>query len=479
MLGLGLAAAALRVLTSVDPNSLPALAPVGLDPGVIVFTLLTAVITTLVFGLAPAVRTLPVDVADALRDGSQHASAGHRRQRLRAALVAVEVALAVMLVIGAGLMIRTLAALDDIDLGFNPDRVLTMRVTIPGAKYPTHETVETFFDELQARVTALPGIEAAGIVRALPLATTVGDFAIDVEGFEESPGREAQGDLQVMSHGAFAAMQTRLVRGRWFAPSDTSATMPVAVVNETMARTYWPDPAAAIGGRIRVGAPASRPWVTVVGVVADERHNSVTGIVNEKFFVPHVQWRVVTQGGDPIRSVFIVARTAGDPISVGGAIRGEVRQMDSSVPVSNVRSMNEVVATALATPRLTGFLLSAFAAIALALAAVGIYGVLAYVVSQRTREIGIRLAIGADRSQLLGMVLRQGLLLAGIGIAAGLIGAFALTRLMKSLLYNVRPNDPITFAAVAAGLLLIALVASFLPARRATRVSPTTALRAE
>ena len=478
VLGLGLAAAALRVLTSVDPTSLPALAPVGLDPGVIVFTLLTAVITTLVFGLAPAVRTLPVDVADALRDGSQHASAGHRRQRLRAALVTVEVALAVMLVIGAGLMIRTLAALDDIDLGFNPDRVLTMRVTIPGGKYATHETVETFFDELQARVNTLPGVEAAGIVRALPLATTVGDFAIDVEGFEESPGREAQGDLQVMSHGAFAAMQTRLVRGRWFAPSDTSATTPVAVVNETMARTYWPD-AAAIGGRIRVGAPASRPWVTVVGVVADERHNSVTGIVNEKFFVPHVQWRVVTQGGDPIRSVFIVARTAGDPISVGGAIRGEVRQMDSSVPISNVRSMNEVVATALATPRLTGFLLSAFAAIALALAAVGIYGVLAYVVSQRTREIGIRLAIGADRSQLLGMVLRQGLLLAGIGTAAGLIGAFALTRLMTSLLYKVRPNDPITFAAVAAGLLLIAAVASFLPARRATRVSPTTALRAE
>jgi len=283
----------------------------------------------------------------------------------------------------------------------------------------------------------------------------------------------------VVSHGAFAAMQTRLVGGRWFSASDTTDSVPVAVVNETMARTYWKDAAAAIGGRIRVGGPATRPWVTVVGVVADERHNSVTGIVNEKFFVPHVQWPVVAAGGDAIRSVFLVARTAGDPLAVAGVIRNQVRQMDANVPVANVRSMNEVVATALATPRLTGFLLSTFAAIALALAAVGIYGVLAYVVSQRTREIGIRLAIGADRSQLLGMVLRQGLLLAGIGIAAGLIGAFALTRLMTSLLYNVRPHDPITFAAVAAGLLLIALVASFLPARRATRVSPTTALRAE
>ena len=203
VLGLGLAAAALRVLTSVDPTSLPPLAPVGLDLAVIGFTLLTAVVTTLLFGLAPALRMLPVDVVDSLRDGSQHASVGHRRQRLRAALVIVEIALAVVLVIGAGLMIRTLAALGDIDLGFNPDRVLTMRVTLPGAKYATHETVEGFFDELQARVSALPGIEAAGIVRALPLATTVGDFAIDVDGFEESPGREAQGDLQVVSHGAF------------------------------------------------------------------------------------------------------------------------------------------------------------------------------------------------------------------------------------------------------------------------------------
>ncbi|MBY0495085.1 MAG: ABC transporter permease [Cyanobacteria bacterium] len=477
-LGLALATAALRVLTSVDPTSLPRVAPIGLDATVIIFTLITAVVTTLLFGLVPALRTLPVDVVDSLRDGSQHSSIGHHRQRLRAALVSLEVAMAVVLVIGAGLMIRTLTAIGNIDLGFNPDHVMTMRVTIPGAKYATHQAVINFYDELQSRVSTLPGVEAAGIMRALPLATTVADFAIDVEGFEESPGREAQGDLQVVSHGAFAAMQTRLVRGRFFTPADTAATMLVAVVNETMARTYWADPAAAIGGRIRVG-PAPRPWVTVVGVAADERHDSVTGVVDEKFFVPNPQWEVIANGGDPIRSVFLVARTAGEPLSVAAAIRGEVRQMDASLPVSNMRTMNEVVATALATPRLTGFLLSAFAAIALALAAVGIYGVLAYVVSQRTQEIGIRLAIGADRSQVLRMVLRQGLLLAGIGVVAGLIGAYALTRLMASLLYDVRPNDPLTFAGVAAALLLIALAASFLPARRATRVSLTTALRAE
>ena len=476
--GLAIAVGALRVLTSVDPTSVPAVEPVGLDLSVIAFTLVTAVVTTLLFGLAPAMRALPVDVVDSLRDGSQYASAGHRRLRLRGALVAFEVALAVVLVIGAGLMLRTLAAIGDIDLGFNPDRVLTMRVTLPGVKYATHESVINFFDELQARVGALPGIEAAGIVRALPLATTVGDFAIDVDGFEEAPGREAQGDLQVVSYGAFAAMQTRLLLGRWFAPSDTAATGLVAVINETMARTYWPTAAAALGGRIRVG-PAPRPWVTVVGVVADERHNSVTGIVNEKFFVPHVQWQVIANGGDPIRSVFLVARTTGDPLQVVGAIRGEVRGMDASLPISNVRSMNDVVATALATPRLTGFLLSAFATIALALAAIGIYGVLGYVVSQRTQEIGIRLAIGADRSQVLAMVLRQGLMLASIGIAAGLVGAYAVTRLMTGLLYDVRPTDPITFVAVIALTLLITLAASLVPARRATRVPPITALRAE
>ena len=478
-LGLGLAWVALRVLTSVDPTSLPPVAPVRLDVTVIAFTVLVAVVTTLLFGLAPTWRMLHVDHVDSLREGGQNATVSARRQRLRGGLVAVEVALAVVLVIGAGLMIRTLVALGDIDLGFNPDRVLTMRVTIPASKYRTHENVVNFFDELQKRVNALPGVDAAGIVRALPLATTVGDYFIDVDGFEESPGREAKGDAQVVSHGALDAMGTRLVRGRWFTEADTMASVPVAVVNETMARTFWTDAAAAVGGRIRLGSAAARPWATVVGIVADERHNGVTGIIREKFFIPHIQWPVATAGGDPIRSVFVVARTTGDPLSVAGAVRNEIRQMDATLPVANVRSMNDVVATALATPRLTGFLLGAFAAIALALAAVGIYGVLAYLVSQRTQEIGVRLALGADGSQVLGMVLRHGLLLAAVGIAAGLIAAFALTRLIQSLLYEVRPNDPITFVAVAAVVLSIALAASFVPARRATRVSPAIALRAE
>jgi predicted permease len=476
-LGLALASAALQLLMRVDPTSLPPLAPVRLNLTVIAFTMILAVVTTLLFGLVPALRTLHVNLVESLREGGQNATIGGRRQRIRGLLVATEVALAVVLVIGAGLMIRSLSALGDIDLGFNPDRVLTMRVAVSAAKYDTPEKVVNFYRQLVDRVNAVPGVEHAGVVRVLPLATTIGDFGLDVDGFQESPGRNAKGDWQIVSNGAFEAMGARLVRGRWFTEADTSASVPVAVINETMARTYWTDGNAVVGGRIRVGNPMN-PWATVIGIVADERHNGVTGIVKEKFFIPHSQWHIVT-GGNLIRSVFVVARTSGDPMSVAGAIRGEVRQLDPTLPVANVRPMTEVVAAALATPRLTGFLLGAFAAIALALAAVGIYGVLAYLVSQRTQEIGVRLAVGADRSQVLQMILRQGMTLSVGGIAVGLAAAFLLTRLMQSLLYQVKPADPLTFVAVPIILLVVALIASYVPALRATKVSPLIALRTQ
>jgi putative ABC transport system permease protein len=476
-LGLALAAGALRVLTAVDPTSLPPLAPVGLNGAVIAFTLILSVVTTLLFGLAPALRTLHVNLVESLREGGQNATVGGRRQRLRGLLVATEVALAVVLVIGAGLMIRSLSALGDIDLGFNPDRMLTMRVAISAAKYDSPERVVNFYRELAERVRALPGVESAGVVRVLPLATTIGDYGLDVDGFVEGPGRNAKGDWQIVSDGAFEAMGSRLVRGRWFTAADTLASAPVAVINETMARTYWTDAQDVVGGRIRVGN-MTNPWLTVVGIVADERHNGVTGIVKEKFFVPHSQWHLAT-GGSLIRSAFVVVRTTGDPMSVASAARNVVRQMDPTLPVANVRSMNDVVAAALATPRLTGLLLAAFAAIALALAAVGIYGVLAYLVSQRTQEIGVRLAIGADRSEVLRMILRQGLTLAVGGVAVGVVAAFLLTRLMQSLLYEVQPADPATFVAVPIILLAVSLIASYVPALRATKVSPLIALRTQ
>jgi putative ABC transport system permease protein len=476
LLGLGLAAIGLRVLMTVDPTSLPPLAPIRLDWIVVAFTLATGVITTIIFGLAPALRTLRVNLVESLREGGQSTVGGHR-QRLRSILVVVEVSLAIVLVIGAGLMIRSLSALGRIDLGFKPDHVLTMRVSVPQAKYDTPEKTIDFYRTLNERVRALPGVQSAGFMRVLPLATTIGDFGVDVEGFEEAPGRNAKGDWQIATDGSFEAMGARLLRGRWINAADTIQSQPVVVINETMARTYWKNPEDAVGGRLRVGNMRN-PWLTVVGMVADERHNGVTGIVKEKFYVPHSQWHIAT-GNQPIRGGFLVVRTSGDPKSIAGPVRAAIREMDAQLPVANIRPMSEVVSTSLATPRLTGFLLGTFAAIALTLAAVGIYGVLSYLVSRRTHEIGIRLAVGADRMQVMTMVLRQGLTLAGIGIGAGLIAALVLTRLMQSLLYQVQPSDPVTFVAVSVALIAVALIASAVPAFRATRVSPLIALRTE
>ena len=477
VLGLLLASAGLRILMTVDPTSLPPLAPVRLDWTVVIFTLVLGVATTIVFGLAPALRTLRLNLVESLREGGQHTVGGHR-QRLRSLLVVAEVSLAVVLVIGAGLMIRSLSALGRVDLGFNPDNVLTMRVSVPATRYDTPEKVIDFYRQLNERVRGLPGVQSAGFMRVLPLATTIGDWGLDIEGFEELPGTNAKGDWQIATDGALDTMQARLMRGRWFDAGDTVQSQPVAVINDTMARTYWKNPADALGGRIRMGgANANRPWFTVVGIVTDERHNGVTAAVKEKFFIPHTQWHLGT--GNIIRGGFLVVRTSGDPLRLAGPVREQIRAMDPNLPVANIRPMTDVVNTALATPRLTGFLMGTFAGIALTLAAVGIYGVLSYLVARRTHEIGIRLAVGADRIQVLGLVLKQGLTLAGSGIAVGIVAALVLTRLMQSLLYQVEPGDPWTFVTVSLALIVVSLLAAALPAFRATRVSPLIALRTE
>ncbi|HUU32589.1 MAG TPA: ABC transporter permease [Vicinamibacterales bacterium] len=477
-LGLTLAAGGVRVLLALDPASLPPLTPVALDATVVVFTFALAVVTTLIFGLLPALRSLRLNLVESLREGSQQATAGGARQRLRGALVVAEVVLAVVLVIGASLMARSLGALGRVPLGFNPDRVLTMRVALPSARYDSPEKVVDFYRHLVGKVRTISGVTAAGVVRALPLATTIGDRGVDVDGFVESPGRTAKGDWQIVSDGAFEAMGMRLAAGRWLTAADTSASQPVVVVNETMARTYWPD-GRAVGGRVRIGgSDTTRPKAVVVGIVADERHNGVTAAPKEKFYAPHSQWHVLT-GGNVVRSAYVVIRTAGNPLAVSGPAREAVRGLDPSLPVSGIRTMRAVVDTALGTPRLTGFLLAAFATIALVLAVVGLYGVLSYVVARRTHEIGIRLAMGASRGHVLGMVLRHGLTLALLGIGGGLAVAATVSRLMRGLLYQVTPLDPFTFATVSVTLLAVAALASLLPALRALRLSPTLALRME
>ncbi len=392
-------------------------------------------------------------------------------------LVMLEVGVATVLLVAAGLMIRSVEAMRRVDLGFAPDRVLTMRVALPQTRYASADRVVDFYRRVTEDARGLPGVEAAGVVRLLPLATTIGDWGLDIEGFDETAGN-AKGDWQVVTDGAFEAMGTRLQAGRWFERADRADTEPVAVVNETLARAYWRKPEDAVGGRMRMGSDSRRPWIRVVGIVADERHNGITEAVKEKFYIPFSQWHVVT-GGNIVRNAFVIVRTTGDPLATARALENVVQQIDPDLPVSAPRTMTDVVSAALATPRLTRFLLSSFAAIALLLSAVGLYGVLAFVVSRRTREIGIRIALGSKRYRVISLVVRQGISLALVGICAGGFIALGFARLLRGLLYQVEPTDAATFGAVGAILLLIAFGASALPAWRAGRMSPLLALKSE
>jgi len=329
------------------------------------------------------------------------------------------------------------------------------------------------YERLLERVRALPAVRHAGLMRSLPLGTTIRDWGLTVEGFTPQPGLFPKGDWQVVSGGALEALGERLVRGRALGPSDGLDAAPVALINETMAETYWPgqDP---IGRRIRQGAP-TRPWVTVVGIVSDVRHNGLEVAIKEKFYRPHTQWPMST--GNAVRNMHLVVKTAGDPLSLVPSIRAEVQALDPRLPIANIRTMDEVVATAMSQPRLAQSVLMLFGMLALLLAAIGLYGVLSYVVSERHHEIGIRMAIGAEPRGVRSMVLRQGLTLALSGVVVGVVVSFALARLIQGLLHGVAPHDPATFATVPAVLALVAFGASWIPAWRATRVDPLKALR--
>jgi putative ABC transport system permease protein len=470
--GIAIALIAASLIQAIDPASLPKVSAVGIDAGVLAFTAAVGALTTILFGLVPVLRASRAHLTDALRDGSVTATAGSSRLRLRATLVVAETALAVVLVTGAGLMIRSVVALQRVDLGFDPSNVLTMRIALPQASYEKQEEVVAAYERLLERVRALPGVRHAGLMRALPLGTTIGDWGLTIEGYTPSRrGDNPKGDWQVVSSGALEALGEHLIRGRTFTASDASGTPEVALINETMARMYWPgqDP---IGRRIRQG-DSTRPWITVVGIVKDVRHNGLEVTIKEKFYRPHAQFQ------SAVRNMHLVVKTAGDPMTFAAPIRAEMRAVDPSVPVANVRTMEEVVSTAMSQPRLAQGVLVLFGVMALLLAAIGLYGVLSYVVSERKQEIGIRMAIGAEPRGVRSMVLRQGLGLATAGVAAGTLISLALARLIESLLHGVTPHDPVTFISVPAVLVCVALLASWLPAWRATRVSPLLALKSQ
>jgi putative ABC transport system permease protein len=475
-LGLVLARVGMEALVGLAPASIPRLDTAALDGGVLLFTAGAALVTGLLFGSIPALQAARRDLVAPLKEGGRGATAGQSRQRVRRSLVVAEVALAVVLVIGAGLLIRSFQELRQVELGFDPENVLTLQLALPGTDYPQTADLVAFYPQLLERVEALPGVRSAGAVGLLPLAQTVGDWGIDLEGRERGPGDNFHGFLQIVTPGYFETMRQPLVQGRFIEDTDRPDGLPAVVINETMAAVYWPGE-SALGKRLRIRARDDGAWFTVVGVVRDIRHNAIVEESRNEMYFPHAQLPLAL--GGTTAAMTLVVRTASSPLALSGPVREVVRTLDPNLPVANLRSMEQVVAHALAEERFTMLLLASFAALALLLGAVGIYAVIAYAVSRRTHEIGIRMALGAGTGRILRMVVLQGIGLVGLGVAVGLLVAFGVTRVLSGFLYGVTATDPLTFLAVPVLLAAVALLASYLPARRAARVDPMVALRAE
>jgi putative ABC transport system permease protein len=473
-LGVLMAQAGLRLLVSDATLQIPRAVAAAVNARALAFAAALSIATTLLFSLAPALHALRPRLSEALKEGGARAVGNASGRRWRDALVVAETAFAVVLAVGAGLMARTLVNLGRIDLGLDPLGVFTARVSLPATGYETPEAVQAFYDGLLREVRALPGVTHAGMLRSLPLGQTIGDWGLLLEAAKD--GDYVPGDWQVASGGAAEALGERLAAGRFLSDDDVASAPQVAVVNEAMARRFWPgqDP---IGRRFRMGSP-ERPWLTVVGIVGDVRHNGLTGTVKPKFYRPAAQFHL--SSGNPPRNMNLVVRTSSaDPMTLAEPIRRVLQRLDPGVPMAAARTMQDVVRASQATPRFAGSLLAVFAGLALALAAVGVYGVLSYAVSERTPEIGVRIALGAWPGLVLRLVIAQGVARVGLGLACGALLALALARLMRSLLYGVPASDPLTFAAVGTILLGVGLLAAWWPAMRAAGVDPMAALRHE
>jgi putative ABC transport system permease protein len=457
-----------ELLVSWSEGSVPRTANVRIDATVLAFTFLVSIATGLLFGLAPALRTAKANLVDSLKDGARGASEGALRNRTRSLLVVFESAIAVMLLIGAGLLVRSLVALQNVDPGFDPNNVLTMRITLPRQKYDTPEKAANFFGQLETRVAGLPGVESAALISELPLSGQPNDMPFTVEGRPPvaSISEGFGADFRMVNQNYFNAFRIPLLRGRSFTEQDVQKSDKVLLVSQTLVDQIFPNE-EPLGKRL-VMAMNDEAY-EIIGIVGDIRHQSLGSPAVPTMYMPSLQ-----RGGTNI-----VIRTQGDPLSIVGAVRKEVQALDPDQPIAAVRTMNEWVAMSVAAPRYSTTLLALFAALAMILAATGIYGVMSYTVAQRTHEIGVRMALGARQLQVLTMVVRQGMVLTLIGVALGLAGAFALTRVMSSLLFGVTAKDPITFGVVAALLIVVAFVACFVPARRATKVDPLVALRYE
>jgi len=474
--GLLLAFWSLGLLVSLKPANLPRLAEIGVDRTVFLFTLAVSVVTGLLFGVAPALQVSKMDLNEGLKESSLGGTDSPRRHRLRALLVVSEVALSLVLLVGAGLMIRSFSRLLAVDPGFKADHVLTAFVSLPVSKYPKREEQTAFFDRLLERLRNVPGVSAAGLVTDIPLygGSSTG---FDVDGRPEAlPGQRPMTDYRLINADYFAAMGMKLVKGRAFSRYDTEAAPGVVIINETMATRFFAgeDP---IGRRLDLSGDP-KDLRDIVGVVGDVRNYGVDEEVKPEVYVPFLQSAPDYLSG-VVSAVTIVVRSAIEPTALAAALREQVQALDKDQPVSELRTMEWYLADYMAQRRFNMLLLGAFAGVALVLAAVGIYGVIAYTVTQRTHEMGIRIALGAKGGDILRLVFRNAMATTLTGIALGLSAAFALTRLLRSLLYQVSPTDPVVFAAIPLLLLSVAVIATYLPARRATLVDPIEALRAE
>jgi putative ABC transport system permease protein len=471
--GLAVAWAGLQIVITLRPATLPRIDETTLDGSVLGFTAVLAIVTGILFGLLPALQLSRPDVTGVLKDGGRSGTAGRSRQLARRVLVVLQLASSVVLALAAGLLIRSLIELNRIDLGFNPGNVLTAQVQVPATDYPQPADVVRFHRQVTERITQIPGVRAAGSARVLPLARSIGDWSIKIEGRPYVPEENPNGDYQAVTPGYFEAMSLTLIRGRFLTGADREGTQPVVVINETMASRYWPGE-DAIGRQFHMGTD-DKPWLTIVGIVGNVRHNAVVEEGRAEMYLAHPQLPEHI-GGAP-RGMTLVVKTDGHPLAIAGALRDAVRAIDRNLPVSDIRTMDDVAASALAQPRFVTFLLALFAATALTLAAIGIYGTISLLVSERTQEMGIRLALGADRPTILKLVLGQGMILTAIGLSAGLAGAVILTRTLSGLVYGVGTLDPFTFIAVPVMLAVVALLACVIPARRAASVDPITTLR--
>jgi predicted permease len=463
-----------RALVAAYPASVPRAGDVGVDGTVFGFALLLALGTGILFGLAPAIELSRPDLQASIRAGGRAGTIGRGQQRFRDALAVTQVAFCVVLLIGATLLVRSFANLQQVDLGFDKRSALTFRIVLPGDPYDSPRAIG-FYRQALRQLEQLPGVRSVGATRLLPLTGTIGDWSISIEGRPAARGENPNGDWQVVTPGYMESMGMHLAQGRFIASADDERSAPVAVVNEAMATRYWPE--GAIGKRFRIGTDSTRPWITIVGVARAVHHNAVVEAPREEMYVPHAQWAAA--GASTPRGMTFVMRTSADPLAMVSHVRQVVKAMDPTIPIADVRTLEMVTDRALAQPRFATTLLGLFGAVALLLATIGIYGVVALRVARRGREFGIRMALGAQANSVVGMVLSRGVTIAGIGVAVGTVGALAATRSLGSFLYGVGSLDPLTFAAVPLFLALVALAASAIPAMRATRIDPAVALREE